>query len=92
MNSAIEARPGANARVWSPHKMLYEFVTQHRAEIIARTRSQVELRSNSIVTEKELTYGVPPETCTDITIDEFRTLNRDGRIGIAYWFRNCCTK
>lgn len=60
MNSAIEARLGANARVWSPHKMLHEFVTQHHAEIIARTRSKVELRFNPIVIEKELINGVPP--------------------------------
>ena len=39
--------------------MLHEFVTQHRAEIIARTQSKVGLRASPPVTEEELINGIP---------------------------------
>ncbi len=39
--------------------MLDEFVTQHRAEIIARTRIKVGLRASPQPTEEELENGVP---------------------------------
>lgn len=39
--------------------MLHEFVRKHRAEIIARTRYKVGLRSSASATEEELVNGVP---------------------------------
>lgn len=39
--------------------MLHEFVTQNRAEIIARTRAKVALRFSPQVTDEELMNGVP---------------------------------
>jgi signal transduction histidine kinase len=39
--------------------MLFEFIEQHRAELIARTRARVALRSAPRPTENELERGIP---------------------------------
>ena len=39
--------------------MLFDFVTAHREELIARTRAKVSMRSSPKPTEIELTKGVP---------------------------------
>jgi hypothetical protein len=38
--------------------MLYEFLNENRAELIARCRSKVLQRSASGITERELTFGI----------------------------------
>lgn len=41
------------------HRMLHEFLTANRSEIIARTRAKIETRSAPRATDEELTNGVP---------------------------------